>query len=87
MNPSHFQCPLCNGYTSYLEKCPNCLQTMEDYGPASFLLASYSPYRPIEEMKQNDGWLTDGRQHYCPHEVFCPACGFDRVVFIREIQT
>lgn len=86
MNQATFHCPICNGFTSYLELCPKCMHNMEDYGPVSYLLASYSPYRSIEEMKRNDGWLKDGIEHYCPHEIFCPACGFDKVVFINEIQ-
>ncbi|MXQ55480.1 hypothetical protein [Shimazuella alba] len=86
MNQKSYQCPLCNGFTTYTENCPKCHQQMVDYGPASFLLADYSPYRPIDDMKQNDGWI-DNQTHKCPHEVYCPNCGFDKIDFISEQET
>jgi hypothetical protein len=83
MNRESYHCPLCNGYSNYSAICPRCRGNMVDYGPVSYLLASYSPYRPIDEMKLNDGRM-DLKLHQCPHEVYCPNCGYDQVVMIAE---
>ncbi len=85
MNQVPYHCPLCNGYNTFHSNCPQCQSKMVDYGPVSYLLAAYSPYRPIEEMKQNDG-IIDMRTHQCPHETFCPHCGYEEVVMIKETQ-
>lgn len=82
---STYECPLCNGYSTFADKCPQCYGNLVDYGPVSYLLASYSPYRPIEEMKRSDG-LIDATSHLCPHTVFCPHCGYNRIVMITEIR-
>jgi hypothetical protein len=86
MNKGSYQCPLCNGFMFYHENCPKCHHKLVDYGPTSYLLSDYSPYRPIDDMKANDGWI-DNQLHQCPHEVYCPHCGFEHVVMIHETQT
>lgn len=83
MNQETYHCPLCNGYTAYSASCPQCDSILIDYGPISYLLEKYSPYRPIDQMKLNDG-LIDLASHQCPHEVYCPNCGFEKTVMISE---
>ena len=52
----------------------------------SDLLADYSPYRPIDDMKRTDG-LNDLHSHRCPHNLGCPQCGWSELYMIAEIPS
>lgn len=80
-----YMCPLCNGFTNQIsEVCPTCSSSLVDYGPTSFLLGQYSPYENINELKQNNGW-SDLQNHQCPHQLYCPSCGYTQISMISEL--
>lgn len=76
-------CPVCNGFDSLDIPCPECGDWMEDRGRFFDLLADYSPYRPIDDMKKSDG-LEDLQTHQCPHQLYCHHCGFHEVNLVAE---
>jgi ssDNA-binding Zn-finger/Zn-ribbon topoisomerase 1 len=78
-----FYCPVCNGLESLELPCPNCHEQTEDYGKFTDLLLDYSPYRPIDDLKQTDGFL-DLASHDCVHVVYCPNCGYTSNQAIQE---
>ncbi|MEW9033545.1 MAG: hypothetical protein AB2404_12615 [Planifilum fimeticola] len=81
-----WNCPVCNGLTSLDRRCPRCGNAMEDRGRFSDLLADYSPYRPIDDMKRTDG-LNDLHSHQCPHNLWCPHCGWSELHMVAEIPS
>lgn len=86
MSSTHFLCPLCNGFTNETHiPCPNCSADLKNVGPVSDLLAPYSPYRELEDMKLTDGWM-DQQTHTCPHQLYCPTCGYSDIHFYQEIN-
>jgi hypothetical protein len=82
--PESFVCPVCNGFTSIQTICPKCGSLLNDNGRFFDILAAYSPYRPIEDMKLSDDWI-DAATHLCPHHVYCPNCNFNDVRFVGEM--
>lgn len=77
-------CPLCNGLESITMTCPQCGNMLEDYGPVSYLVYSYSPYYlSLEEMKRDDGWI-DQITDQCPHQFFCPNCNYMDIILMQE---
>lgn len=82
-NKEQYVCPLCNGLETLSHSCPQCGVILEDYGPVFFLFHDYSPYQPIESYKRDDGW-DDLHSHRCPHQFFCPDCGFTDLYMIQE---
>ncbi|PTX59138.1 hypothetical protein C8P63_11383 [Melghirimyces profundicolus] len=80
----HTGCPVCNGFDALEVACPHCTEWMEDRGRFFDLLADYSPYRPIEDMKKTDGFC-DLESHQCPHHLFCQNCGFYDLTLVEEI--
>jgi hypothetical protein len=78
-----YACPVCNGFISFPFRCPGCGVPLTDGGRFQDLLAAYSPYRPIEEMKRTDGWI-DQSTHHCPHQATCSQCGYEGVMFVKE---
>lgn len=83
--PISYACPVCNGFTDFLSSCPECGDQLKDYGRFTDLLADYSPYRPIDDLKMSDDW-NDVASHRCPHQVYCPQCGHMDVQFVDEIM-
>ncbi len=77
-------CPVCNGFDVLEVACPHCGEWMEDRGRYFDILADYSPYRPIDDMKKTDGW-TDRPTYQCPHNLFCVNCGFYDMTMVAEI--
>ncbi|SDX21309.1 hypothetical protein SAMN05444487_11218 [Marininema mesophilum] len=77
-------CPVCNGFKSLTTICHQCGHWYEDRGRIFDALAAYSPYRPIDEMKQTDGYI-DHFLNLCPHSLYCPHCGSEEVNFVQEI--
>jgi hypothetical protein len=82
MTPSR-GCPVCNGLESLTVPCPHCGEWMEDWGRWLDLLADYSPYRPIDDLKMSDG-LLDGNTHQCPHSLYCRHCGYEETRMVME---
>ncbi|PTM57733.1 hypothetical protein [Desmospora activa] len=76
-------CPICNGFDLLEAMCPHCGERMEDCGRSFDLLADYSPYRPIDDMKHNDG-LLDLNPQRCPHILYCRSCGYDEHHLVNE---
>ncbi|OYD07190.1 hypothetical protein [Paludifilum halophilum] len=82
-NPSK-GCPVCNGFEGLNMLCPQCGEMMEDRGRFLDLLADYSPYRPIDDLKRTDGY-PDLDTHQCPHTLYCRNCGHDQLMMVAEI--
>ncbi|MFC4076009.1 hypothetical protein [Salinithrix halophila] len=78
-------CPVCNGFETQNTACPHCSEWMEDRGRFFDILADYSPYRPIDDLKRTDGFR-DLEEALCPHQLFCRKCGYEEVIMIHEIR-
>ncbi|WP_072333429.1 hypothetical protein [Thermoactinomyces sp. DSM 45891] len=77
-------CPLCNGFTNQIsETCPLCTTLLVDYGPISFLMGNYSPYEEIDQLKTTNGY-SDLENHQCPHQLYCPTCGYTMIDIVLE---
>ncbi|MBA4493757.1 hypothetical protein ACFO25_05110 [Paenactinomyces guangxiensis] len=79
-----YACPVCNGFDNFLANCPDCGAPLADFGRIFDFFADYSPYRPIDDLKMTDGWF-DLATHKCPHQVYCPQCGYQDVHMIGEM--
>lgn len=77
-------CPICNGFETLEAICPHCGDRLDDHGRLFDLWADYSPYRPIEDLKQTDGFFHTTNQQ-CPHTLFCQNCGHEEVSMILEV--
>jgi hypothetical protein len=84
MNHFSYACPVCNGFSTLFLNCNDCGASLKDYGRFSDLLAPYSPYRPIDDLKMSDGWI-DVATHSCPHYLYCPRCGLSQVEMVAEM--
>lgn len=78
-------CPVCNGLSELSSFCPRCGNLMSDLGRFLDMLGPYSPYRPIDDLKQTDGFI-DFVPSRCPHNVTCQQCGFLGLRMIDEIR-
>ncbi|MDR6226313.1 hypothetical protein [Desmospora profundinema] len=76
-------CPVCNGFDLLEVTCPHCGEMLEDRGRFFDLLADYSPYRPIDDLKKSDG-LVDWVTNQCPHYLYCRHCGHDEHRMVQE---
>ncbi|MGI6127967.1 MAG: hypothetical protein ACOYEF_13615 [Planifilum sp.] len=79
-------CPVCNGLIQLAPRCPQCGSRMEDQGRVSDLLADYSPYRSIDDLKRTDG-LADLSTHRCPHHLYCRSCGWSQSQMVEEVPS
>jgi hypothetical protein len=81
-------CPLCNGMQSVEHSCSNCGNLMIDYGRVMDFDGwdPYSPYLPIDTMKQFNGIQDDYKNHQCPHVYACEHCGHFLQQLVDEIS-
>ncbi|WP_088035844.1 hypothetical protein [Evansella clarkii] len=77
-------CPVCNGMKILTEKCPSCSGVMSDKGRYMDYFDDYSPYMPIEQMKEIDGIKNDKKDFKCPHLLTCEDCGEDKIFLVQE---
>lgn len=77
-------CPLCNGLSQMEVNCPSCGQYLEDNGKMMDYLDDYSPYMPIEQMKLENGYLSDYEKEECLHYLICPQCGYHKIQPFQE---
>ncbi len=75
-------CPICNGLTNYVVKCPNCGNHMEERGAIQDYFDDYSPYLSKNITQQVDGTS----YNKCIHLFYCPICNKDKRIVISEIQ-
>ena len=75
-------CPICNGLVSYVAKCPNCGNLMEERGAIQDYFDDYSPYLGKDITQQVDGV----GHNRCVHLFYCSNCNEDKKIVIREIQ-
>lgn len=78
-----YTCPVCNGFTTILQSCPNCHHLLQDQGRFMDFFGDYSPYQEIELSKRSDGWI-DLKNHLCPHQLYCSHCGHMETKVIPE---
>ncbi|MBU9711288.1 hypothetical protein [Evansella tamaricis] len=79
-------CPLCNGMEQLAIPCKICENTMEDKGRYFDFFGDYSPYEPIELMKESDMIEGDKTNGECPHLFTCSNCQSDQVILVKEIE-
>ncbi|MFM1654897.1 hypothetical protein ACI7RC_22790 [Brevibacillus sp. B_LB10_24] len=77
-------CPVCNGFTDMQATCPACNQMIQDAGKLSDLYGKYSPYRPIDALKQTNGIAHDLADRTCVHVGWCPACREEFIYHVGE---
>jgi uncharacterized Zn finger protein len=77
-------CPLCNGFETMMLHCPSCGDFLEDNGKVMDFYDDYSPYMPIDLLKQEDGYSSDFELEQCPHLFKCNSCGYDQIKLIKE---
>lgn len=76
-------CPVCNGLEQLTCSCFKCGNPMNDYGKLSDYYAPYSPYRPIDDLKETNGYL-DLQLQQCMHTVICSVCETEAVQAVDE---
>lgn len=76
-------CPICNGLATLKTSCPICQEIVEDQGRVSDFFSDYSPYQAIDLCKRSDGYI-DQKIHTCPHQIYCPHCGYTDVEMVYE---
>lgn len=77
-------CPVCNGIKQVTMICPTCYSNMEEKGRLMDYFGNYSPYMPIDQLKEIDGIAGDRKDEKCPHLFFCEGCETDLVLLIKE---
>lgn len=77
-------CPLCNGLRAIHIPCADCGTEMKDKGKTMDYEDDYSAYMDIDILKKNDGVKDSLQKGICPHLLFCPSCGHDETVLIKE---
>ena len=83
MNPLLPICPLCNGLITLVKRCPSCYGEMEDEGKIENFYGPYSPYEDVTQLSMTNGF-PDLAMEQCFHLAFCPACGMQEKVAIKE---
>jgi hypothetical protein len=76
-------CPICNGMAGLQAQCAACGHLLDDAGRLYDYYGDYSPYRPIDDGKQANGY-PDLAQHLCIHVGWCPACRQEQLLAIHE---
>ncbi|HAA90330.1 MAG: Uncharacterized protein XD63_0087 [Thermoanaerobacterales bacterium 50_218] len=78
-------CPVCNGLTEILERCPDCSSPMEDLGTTETYHDPYGPYEAIDtgETAGNKAYTGDAQ---CVHLLYCPNCGRN-VLYSVDVKT
>jgi len=74
-------CPICNGLTSYIVRCPHCQEGMTARGLIQDYFDDYSPYLDKGITQQVDGVPAN----QCLHIFYCEKCGADQRVPINTI--
>lgn len=77
-------CPICNGFKDIKITCSLCGNELNDTGRIMDYYDDYSAYMPIDQLKMEDGYLSDFANSECPHLLKCPVCGHDEVKLIKE---
>ncbi len=75
-------CPICNGFSGYIIKCPDCGSQMEDGGAIQDYFDDYSPYLDKNITQQING----AKHNRCVHLFYCLNCNEDKRITINEIQ-
>lgn len=77
-------CPVCNSFQSIEKNCPYCKQTLQDGGRMGDYLDPYNHYLDIDIVKLADGYENSIKNNECPHLLYCPHCGYDEMITVRE---
>ncbi|MBP3039639.1 hypothetical protein J9303_09080 [Bacillaceae bacterium Marseille-Q3522] len=77
-------CPVCNGFKEIKQYCLQCRRYLEDYGRLMDYYDDYSPYMSIDQLKLEDGLMSDFAEGTCPHLLLCHHCGFTEIVMINK---
>ncbi|MFD2670669.1 hypothetical protein [Marinicrinis sediminis] len=80
-----YACPVCNGWNEMQEACPQCGQSLQDYGRTGDFYGPYSPYRPIDDIRLTNG-IPDVRLHQCIHTCYCAHCKHKVEITIEETR-
>lgn len=77
-------CPLCNGLQEIDRRCPKCGKEMLDGGRLQDFYEPYSPYLD-DNLLSPPKLALDNSLGLCMHLIYCPRCGEDQRIIIKEL--
>lgn len=75
-------CPICNGLSTFLLRCPHCGHQMESIGRMQDFLGEYSPYLSMEITDRMDNLPST----QCLHIFCCEFCNYDKRAVVHKVQ-